>query len=370
MSRVGLIVNPLAGLGGAVGLKGTDGAAAEALARGAAPRAPERARRAMAALAAALPGASVLAAPGALGAAACEGLALDLAALAGAAPAVTTAADTRRAAAALAASGVAAILVAGGDGTLRDALAAVGPETPLLGVPCGVKMQSGAFATSPEAAGRLAAELLARPERVAFRRVEVMDIDEDALRRGRIAPRLHGYARAPFARGLLQGAKGGPPLSDAAMLDAACAEVARALAPGALHLVGPGATAKRVLAALGLEGTLLGVDALRDGLLVGRDVSEREALALAGDGPVGIVVGVTGGQGFVFGRGNQPIGPALIRRAGRAGLVILADQAKLAALPEPRLIVDSGEPDLDAALAGHVRVRTGPGRAMLMRMGP
>ena len=101
------------------------------------------------------------------------------------------------------------------------------------------------------------------------------------------------------------------------MLDAACAEIARELAPGVLYLVGPGTTAKRVLAALGLEGTLLGVDAVRDGALVGRDLSEAEALALAGAGPIGVIVGVIGGQGFVFGRGNQQIGPEAIRRAGR-----------------------------------------------------
>ena len=125
-----------------------------------------------------------------------------------------------------------------------------------------------------------------------------MDIDEDALRAGRLAARLYGYARAPYARALLQGAKAAPPLPDGAMLDAACVEVARGMRPGVLHLIGPGSTAKRVPAALRLEGTLLGVDAVRDGRLVGRDLSEAGALALAGDGPVAVIVGATGRQGF------------------------------------------------------------------------
>jgi predicted polyphosphate/ATP-dependent NAD kinase len=271
----------------------------------------------------------------------------------------------------LAERGVAAVLFAGGDGTARDVAGVLGLETPMLGIPCGVKMHSGVFATRPEAAGSLAADLLrGDAARVGLRRVEIMDIDEDAARAGRMSARLYGYARAPFARGLLQGAKGSPTLSDEAMLQAACAEIARELTPGVLYLIGPGTTAKQVLAALGLEGALLGVDAVRDGALVGRDVTEAEALALAGAGPIGVIVGVTGGQGFVFGRGNQPIGADAIRRAGRAGLIVAASAAKLLALPAPRLLVDTGDPALDAALAGHVRVRTGPRQSMLMRIGP
>jgi predicted polyphosphate/ATP-dependent NAD kinase len=365
---LGLVVNPLAGLGGTVALKGTDGAAAEALALGAVPRAGERTRRALAVLATAVPGAAVLAAPGRMGADWAAGLPLSLAVLPGPDPADTTAADTTRAAAALAAAGAAPILFAGGDGTARDVLAAVGLDVPILGVPCGVKMQSGVFATSPEAAGRLAAEFLTHPARVGFRRVEIMDLDENALRAGRLSARLYGYARAPHALRLLQSPKASPGASDDARLDGACAEVARGILPGTLALIGPGTTAKRVLAALGQEGTLLGVDAVRDGAVIARDVTEAQALALAGDGPVAVIVGVTGGQGFVFGRGNQQIGPEIIRRAGREGLTVIASAEKLAALPEPRLLLDTGDPALDAALTGFVRVRTGPRQTMLMRM--
>jgi predicted polyphosphate/ATP-dependent NAD kinase len=323
----------------------------------------------MAALAAALPGAGVIAAPGAMGAQVLAGLDLAVEVLEGAASGETEPADTRRAAAALSARGVAALLFAGGDGTARDLTDTLGLDTPMLGIPCGVKMHSGVFATSPEAAGRLAADLLrAGNARVGLRRVEIMDIDEDAARAGRIAARLYGYARAPHAGSLLQGSKAGPRPSDEAMLAGACAEIARELAPDVLYLIGPGTGAKGVLTALGLEGTLLGVDAVRDGRLVGRDLSEADALTLAGDGPIGVIVGITGGQGFVFGRGNQQIGPDAIRRAGRERLIIVAGAAKLAALPAARLLVDTGDAALDAALAGHVRVRTGPRQAMLMRL--
>lgn len=359
-------------MGGAVGLHGTDGAAtlAEARARGAAPQAGARARRALAALAAGCAGARVLAAGGPLGADAAEGLGLDVE-IVGAAPAgETSAAETKAAARAMLRRGVAAILFAGGDGTARDLAEVVGLEAALLGIPCGVKMQSGVFATSPEAAGRLAADLLRDPARTALREVEVMDIDEDARRRGRLSARLYGYVRAPYARGLLQAAKAAPPSDQDAELAAACAETAREIAGDAATtwLIGPGVTAKRVLAALGLTGTLLGVDALRNGRIVGADVSAGEAMRVAGTGPMGVVVGVVGGQGFVFGRGNQQIGAEAIRRAWPDRLIVLAGAAKIAALPDPRLLVDTGDPSLDAAMTGYLRVRTGPRRAMLMRL--
>ena len=370
MKRLGLIVNPISGMGGAVGLHGTDGAEvlAEARARGATGEAIGRARRALAALAETVPEASVIAAGGPMGGDAAAGLALKVQTLPLPAGGETTARDTVAAAEALVARDVDLILFAGGDGTARDIAAVAGLGVPLLGIPAGVKMQSGVFATSPEAAGRIAGELVAGGRRVGFRKVEVMDLDEDARRRGRIGARLYGYVRAPHVRHLLQAAKSAPLLSDDAALGAACHEVAAALAPDVTWLIGPGTTAKQVLTALGATGTLLGVDAVREGRVVGRDLSERDSLALVAEGAVGIVVGVTGGQGFLFGRGNQQIGASLIRRAWPERLVVLASEGKLAALPEPRLHVDTGDPALDAAMTGFVRVHTGPRRTTLMRL--
>ncbi|MEM8855448.1 MAG: NAD(+)/NADH kinase [Pseudomonadota bacterium] len=366
---LGLIVNPVAGMGGAVGLHGTDGAdvLAKARSRGAHPKAPERARRALAVLANEAPGATIMAPLGVMGTDHLAGLDLTPNPFGKAPSGATDARDTKSAAEAMRGA-VCALLVAGGDGTVRDVVSVVGLDTPVLGIPCGVKMQSGVFALSPQAAGRIAAALSAGSKEVFFRKAEVMDIDEDARRDGRIAARLYGYARVPFVKNAVQAAKAAPPLSDDAALDAACVETARGLTPGVTWLVGPGTTAKRVLQALGETGTLLGVDAVRDGRVIGRDLSEQAALGLAGDGPLGIVVGVTGGQGFVFGRGNQQIGAAAIKRALPDRLIILASEGKLAALSEPRLLVDTGEPSLDRALEGFARVRTGPRRATLMRL--
>ncbi len=367
--RIGLIVNPVAGLGGSAGLKGTDGpgTVAEALRRGAVPQAGARTARALAQLARMHPGAEIMAAPGTLGADWVLGLALRVVVLE-MPPLTGTARDTKMAVAAMGA--VDLVAFAGGDGTARDVLASLTKGGAMLGIPCGVKMHSGVFAVSPERAGHLLADLVGAPERVGWTdEAEVMDIDEAALRAGHIAPRLYGLARVPIARTMMQAAKGGLRRDSAAALAAAAAEVAQAMPDDVLHVVGPGTSAGAVSRALGAVPTLLGVDAFRNGQRVARDADGAELLRLAGDGPVRLVLGVTGQQGFVLGRGNQQISPAIVRRAGREGLCVLATEDKLAALSSPHLWVDTGDAELDAELAGFLRVQTGAARFTMMRIG-
>ncbi len=367
--RIGVIVNPVAGLGGRVGLKGTDGpdTVAEALRRGAEPQAGPRARRAMARLADRVPGTVIDCAPGALGLDWVADLdlnprAADVEASSG------TARDTRSAVAAMPDCDL--IVFAGGDGTARDVAGALAPGQAMLGIPCGVKMHSGVFAVSPEAAGALLADLASTPDRIGWTdEAEVMDIDEAALRAGHIAPRLFGHARVPVAKTRMQAAKGGPRTPASTALASAAREVVAGMEPGVLYVIGPGASAGAVMQAAGHPPGVLGIGALKDGQAVARDAAASELEALAGDGPVRLVLGVTGQQGFLIGRGNQQISPALVKRAGRDGLIVLATEDKLAGLAQPRLWVDTGDPALDAALAGFVRVRTGPRREMVMRIG-
>lgn len=371
--RIGLIVNPIAGLGGAAGLKGTDGAGVPALAlqRGAEPlsgrRAAEALRVALSELATPL---EILTVAGAMGgeAARAAGMSPTLLGLRAGDP--TTRGDTMAIASALIDAGVDLILFAGGDGTARDVVSVTGETVPVLGIPTGVKMHSAVFATSPASAGRLVAMLAsASDSRIALAPREVMDIDEDELRAGVVSASLHGYGLVPVERRMMQPAKGAAPRSDEAAVEAAARSVAGALAPGVATVIGPGRTAKHVLAALGLEpASLLGVDVVRDGALVGTDLSRREIAEAVGGGPVGVVVGVVGGQGFLFGRGNQQIGPDIIRLAGRDGITVLAGRGKLAALARPELMVDTGDPAVDAMLAGYLRVVTAPGETLVMRV--
>ena len=368
--RIGLVVNPVAGMGGAVGLKGTDGpdTIAEALRRGAVPQAGLRAARALKRLAERAPGAAIAAASGEMGADWAADLPLSVAVVRTGAR-TGTARDTRAAVAAMADCDL--IVFAGGDGTARDVAGAVAPGTAILGIPSGVKMHSGVFAVSPEAAGAILADLMVEGGRATFdNEAEVMDIDEAELRAGRLAPRLYGLVRVPIARRRMQAAKSGPQQESTAALAGAAAEVVRAMEPGVLYVIGPGTSAGAVLSALGHEPTVLGTDAVRDGKIVVRDAGAADLERLAADGNVRIVLGVTGRQGFLLGRGNQQIAPALIARAGREGLIVLATAEKLAALAQPKLWIDTGDPDLDAQLAGFVRVHTAPGRQTMMRIGP
>lgn len=348
--KIGLIVNPVAGLGGRVALKGTDGVVEEALRRGAKPLAQERAAAFLRALQGEGP---ILTCSGSMGETACE-LAGVSAMIAHVAREPSTAEDTREAARSLLAAGAELLVFVGGDGTARDVLDAVGQDALVLGVPAGVKMYSGCFAATP----RGAALLVSGPKESELR--DVVDVDEARLQRGELAVTLHGQLRVPRDP-RIPGTKSPGPAGE---LEAAHAAL-ELLQPGTTWLLGPGGTLLEAKRLLGIGGTLLGVDAVRDGKLLFRDAAERDLLALPE--PFGIVVSPIGGQGFLLGRGNAPISPAVIRRAGVANVRAVASEEKLNALRTLR--IDSGDPDLDASFPEFIRVHLAPGRTKLMRLG-
>lgn len=359
--RVGLIVNPISGVGGALALKGSDGAlAARALAAGAPALAGARAAQALGGLAG-WPGRIVTSA-GAMGAdsVAAAGLASEIVHRA-AWP--SRAQDSIDAARALAAAGVDLLLFAGGDGTARDLLAPLaGGTLPVLGIPTGVKMLSAVFATSPRA---VAAALAAWRDRglPLARPGDVLDRDADG------GIRLHGALPVPQTD-LLQRAKAARDGAPGASLQAAAAALAAELAGAPLAVIGPGSTMMLVKQALAGAGTLLGVDAYRAGVPIALDADAATLRALMAQGPARIALGVIGGQGFLLGRGNQQLTAALDASRFQAGLDILASAEKLAALPLGELLVDSGDPAIDRRFAGHVRVRTGRHTSMMMRVRP
>ncbi|MEA2027198.1 MAG: ATP-NAD kinase family protein, partial [Chloroflexota bacterium] len=330
--RLGLIVNPIAGLGGRVGLKGTDGegVAARALELGAQPRAMARTAAALSRLATAWPvertRPTLLCGASDLGESAAEAAGWECSVVGGDTPPETTADDTQRVAAALVEAGIDVLLFAGGDGTARDISEAVGETIPVLGIPAGVKIQSAVFATSPGAAGEVTAHFLAGSTRRTIER-EVLDLDEEAYRKGHVRPRLHGLMRVPEGR-LLQSRKAPTPASDGATMESIAAEVESLLKPGRRYILGPGTTTRAVAQRLGIDNTLVGVDvalADTDGAhLEVRDAAEADLLALTTKGPSSIVVTPIGGQGFLFGRGNQPISPDVIRTVGLDHIVVVA----------------------------------------------
>ena len=278
--QIGVVVNPFAGLGGAVGLKGTDGpdSVAEALRRGARAKSGERARIALAHLAERVPGAELTLARGEMGEDWCEGLDLSIT-ITGPTALTGTARDTKEVVRAMRDQDV--IVFAGGDGTARD-IASVAGGTGILGIPCGVKMHSGVFGVNPRAAGAMMADLITNPKRIDFvEDAEVMDIDEDALRNGVLAPRLYGLARVPISRSLMQAAKGGPRLNSSGALSSAAAEIVEEMDVETLYIIGPGTSAQSVAKAAGQTASTLGVDAMIGRKIVAHDVDDTSLLHLA-----------------------------------------------------------------------------------------
>ncbi len=368
--RVGLIVNPIAGMGGAVGLAGTDGERlAEAIARGARPLAAARAGRALRVLAGSGQDAAarveVLTAAGDMGEEAALAAGLTPRIVYEPAASRSRRADTVAAARALLAAGIDLLLVAGGDGTARDLLEPVGDRVPVLGIPAGVKMHSAVFAPGPGAAGDIARAFLAAgcpAERL--RDAEVMDRELDPG--GQASPELYGTLRVPAGSQWLPHPKASP--GDDARLEGACAWAARLARDELVTLIGPGATMQAVKARLGFDGTLLGVDAVCEGRLLAADLGERQIIDLLAGRQGRIIVSIVGGQGFLFGRGNQQLGPAVIRAVGRERIVIVAALGKLAALGGGPLIVDTGDAVLDSELSGFMPVRVGARQAVQYRV--
>jgi predicted polyphosphate/ATP-dependent NAD kinase len=385
-ARIGIIVNPLAGIGGAVALKGSDGVETVALARarGAQAQSPARAARALRALAASTDPKSVriMAAPGSMGATAAREAGFDVTSTGTesveitTAPEITTAQDTRAAAAAMRDAGVELLLFAGGDGTARDIVDVVGQQLPVLGIPAGVKMHSGVFAPSPEAAARAGeAVLRTEPGTLKLRSADVADVDEQALRDGRVSSVLYGSASVPDLPRTVLPAKAGSRPNPGSELELLCRAIAQQMEPGCMYLVGPGSTTAGVISAVGLSGTLLGVDAVVDNELVGRDLTEAQILELLDQSDRSkLIVGLVGGQGMLFGRGNRQLSPDVLRRltAGqgltRDRVTILAAADKLLQLAPPTLWVDTGDPDLDSEFCGYVRVHVGPREQIVIKV--
>jgi predicted polyphosphate/ATP-dependent NAD kinase len=368
--RLGLIINPIAGLGGPLAFNGTDGMAEHALRLGGVPRARHRAIEALSVLRRDLPDVDLLSCDGEMGAGAARaaGLTPRIASTPQTQP--TTADDTRRAARDLLATGIDLLLFAGGDGTACQIVDAIGTAVPVVGIPAGVKMHSGIFATTPAAAGLLAALYLARGASAApLADADVLDADEEGRRRGQIRTHLHGVLRGPRQGHLRQNPKAGAGPSEAEALTALAEAVVKSLDPDTLYLLGPGSTMATIKRALGLAGTLLGVDAVRGGQPVQFNLTERDILdLLEGDVATSLIVSPLGGQGFVFGRGNQQISDAVLRRLGRDNIVLVSTMHKLLALGGASLLVDTGDSALDAALAGWHRVIVGAHQTTLYRI--
>jgi Uncharacterized conserved protein len=351
MPVIGFLVNPVAGMGGSVGLKGTDGKADEAPERGAVPHAQDRAAIALAALKG-LPDLTFLSCSGEMGEDVLERCGISQYRIVYAARGTSTAEDTKGAVRAFIAGGAELILFCGGDGTARDVFAAAGRDVPILGIPAGVKMYSAVFAVDPAAA----AGILTGPYTVTDG--DIVDVDEEAYRAGTLATRLYGVARVSARAGMTQPAK----QYSKKQTRAGKREIARfmteVMLPDTLYLIGAGTTTEAIARRLGIEKTLLGVDAVLNGKIVATDADEKTLLSLTEKYPdARIIVSPIGAQGFILGRGSQQISPAVVRRVGIHRVIVVATPHKLR--ETPALYVDSSDPEIDAGFGPSVQVISG-----------
>ncbi len=359
-------------MGGAVGLKGSDGPEilAQARALGAVPEAPARAVVALKQLIPLRDQLEIITYPFEMGEQSARACGFNTTVIGSIEKGATTSNDTRTAGLAMLEAGVDLLLFAGGDGTARDIYAAVGDRAAVLGVPAGVKIHSGVYAINPRAAGELASLFL--QEKVnRLRSAEVMDIDENAFRQGRVTAELFGYLQIPFEQSMVQGIKAGRAQAEENAVKQIGFYLIDHMEPACLYIIGPGTTTQALTDTLDLPSTLLGVDVVRDKKLVARDVNEQQLLGLLGvEGPAArIIVTVIGGQGYIFGRGNQQISPQVIRRVGPNNIMVIATKEKLASLAGKPLLVDTGDEDLNQTLIGYIRVTTGYGEYVIYKVG-
>jgi predicted polyphosphate/ATP-dependent NAD kinase len=263
--------------------------------------------------------------------------------------------------------GVELLLFVGGDGTARDIYNAIGDGLPVLGIPAGVKMHSAVFGTTPRSAGELAL-LFLRGKARGTREAEVMDIDEEAFRDQRLSARLYGYLRVPFERRLIQGVKAGRAGGESSDVRAIALDVISQMESNCCYIIGPGTTTREIMRILDLPNTLLGVDVIVDKSLVAVDANEAQLLQMIQDKPAKIVVTIIGGQGYLFGRGNQQISDKVIQRVGKENIIAVATKAKIFALHGSPMLVDTGNESVNRLLTGYISVTTGQKERLMYRV--
>ena len=356
--QIGFIVNPIAGMGGLVGLKGTDGPTIlrKARSRGATPVAPQRATHFLRQLHPIKEKITLFVGAGMMGETYAKDQGYRMTVLGINNKDQTTAQDTKNIVTEMVERKVQIVIFCGGDGTARDILESIDQSVPILGVPTGVKMQSAIFAIDPTAAARITLRYLWNE--LPLKETEVMDINENDYRKGHLSAKLYGYAITPFEPALIQGSKlASMTTNDELRNQAAIAiYIIEEMQLSTIYIVGPGTTTRTIGDLLEQKKTLLGVDLFYNKKILASDVAETTILKHIKNKPVKIIVTPIGGQGFIFGRGNQPISSRVIQQVGKANIIVIATKNKIRQLSALR--VDTGDLEVDDALRGYIRVIT------------
>jgi predicted polyphosphate/ATP-dependent NAD kinase len=361
--KLGLIVNPIAGMGGRVALKGSDGKETirKAIELGSTPISPKRTVEALKRLIMIKDNIELITYPYDMGEEEAKKSGFNPTVIGSITKGETTSSDTRKAAKEMAALKLDLLIFAGGDGTARDVYDAVAETIPVLGIPAGVKIHSAAYAINPLMAGELAVMHL-KSFNSLLCEAEVMDIDEKALREeNRVSSKLYGYLKIPCERRMTQSPKeascGGE--QEATMMQAIAERIVDDMEEDWLYIIGPGTTTRAIMVRLGLPNTLLGVDVVERKKIIANDVNEAQLIRIIDGKKAKIIITPIGGQGYIFGRGNQQISPEIIMRVGSYNIILIATPTKIYSLMLKPLLVDTGDEDVDRLLGGYRKVITG-----------
>ena len=386
--KLGFVINPIAGIGGSVALKGSDGMTEHALSLGAKPKANERASLALEVLQPYQKELKVYTASGSMGEECAHRLGFDVEVLYHSKALKTDSDDTELAVKALISYGVDIILFAGGDGTARNIANVVTTamanryidnparelssesslqQVPVLGIPAGCKIHSGVYAITPKAAGRII-ELMITKELVTLTSGDVMDIDEGLFRQGIVKAKRYSEMQIPSELRYVQAVKSGGKESNDLVLQDIAANVIEEMNEydNRQFIIGSGSTTAFLMEELSLANTLLGVDIVSEHQLMAKDVTEAELFTAINTfkGRSKLIITLIGGQGHIFGRGNQQLSPRVIRTilgqtGGKENIIIIATKTKLEALANRPLISDTGDSILDRWLSGYMPITTG-----------
>lgn len=353
MKKVGLIVNPIAGMGGSVGLKGTDGDAyKKAIELGAKPTTPQRIEDTLALIK--RDDLSFFVAPGKMGEVCLKKFNFKYKVVSKI-DEETNADDTKKIIREMLKEGIDLLIFVGGDGTARDVYDVLGLSTPVLGIPSGVKMFSPVFALSTYAAAEIINNL---NDEVVEK--EVLDIDEEAFREGKLGAKLYGYLNVPKNSNFLQSKKETSNVSKPEKIskEEIAQYILEKIENDQLYILGPGTTLKTIADKLGVGKTLLGIDAAFNSELVGTDLNENGLMELIVKyDNIKIIVTPIGGNGFIFGRASKQFTPKILNLIGKDNIIVVATEDKISRLECLR--VDTGDAKTDTIFKGHVKVITG-----------
>ena len=373
MKKIGFVINPIAGMGGKVALKGTDGdeILQEALKRGATPITKHKAKFFFEGLVSLQLKGDIefILSRGEMGEivftenpALRENIRVRILSNIPI-PAVTTSIDTNRVVKELEVLKVDLIIFVGGDGTAQDIYSAIGDKTPILGIPSGVKIHSGVFAQSTSKAIEIVKKFV--DDEIEFTKAEIIDLDEAAFRKGNLNTNIYGTFLVPQIPSLMQLTKSSTVHKDKEIsnIQGIIRTLRNDIKPDTLYLLGSGSTIQKISQAFGKnvyqKKTLLGIDIVLKQSLIKADASESEILdilSLYPDIQKKVLITPIGGQGFIFGRGNQQLSSNVIEIVGISAIQVIATKSKINNLPKRVLLVDTGDPNLDKKLIGYQKV--------------